>query len=246
MSLLPLALAQRLWWRLAGARLPSPPGPRSGWSGVADGEPLRLLVMGDSLALGVGVDAVERSLAPRLAYRLGMLLRRRVVWQVRAGRHWTAAELLRSLTVAGTPEHDIGVVVLGINDLLGLTGIGRWRRQLARLMERMDDAGGQLLLHAGPVMQRQSSSLPWPMKALLADRLRQLGAGAAEVLRARPAGSQLHGPLLWQPDPAVFAADGLHLSAAGHARAARELGDRLAAAWLAQEPRSTARLSRQS
>lgn len=236
MSLLPVALAQSMWLRLAGRWLPEPLGARAGWTGDSAAEPLRLLVVGDSMALGVGCSAMERSLAPRLAYGLALKLRRRVEWQVLAGRYWTAAEVLRSLAIDGAPEHDIAVVLLGVNDTLGLTGIGRWRREFGRILDHLEAAGGRLLISSGVRVPRPLPLLPWPLNALLGERVRRLDQVAFEVVRnRRPAADHgcLHLPIGASELRAHLERDGLHPSATGYARWARWLAERAADEWQA-------------
>ena len=236
MGLLPVALVQSVWQRLAGQRLPEPLGAHAGWTGDSAAEPLRLLVAGDSMAVGVGCSAMERSLAPRLAYSLALRLRRRVEWQVLGGRHWTAAELLRSLALNGAPAHDIGIVLLGVNDTLGLTGIGRWRREFARILDHLEVAGGRLLISSGVRARRPLPSLPWPLNAMLGERSRKLDEVAFDVVRnRRPAVDHgcLHLPIAATELRPHLERDGFHPSATGYAVWARWLAQRAADEWLA-------------
>lgn len=236
MGLLPVALAQNLWLRVAGRHLPEPLGSHAGWTGELTAEPLRLLVTGDSLALGVGCSAMERSLAPRLAYNLALRLRRRVEWRVLAGRHWTAAELLRSLALHGAPAHDIGIVLLGANDTFGLTGIGRWRREFSRILDHLEIAGGRLMISSGVRIQRSLPVLPWPLNALLGERCRRLDEVAFDVVRGRrPAVDQtcLHLPIAAQELRPHLQRDGFHPSATGYARWANWLAERAVHEWQA-------------
>ncbi len=236
MGLLPVALAQSLWLRVAGGRLPEPLGAHAGWTGDLAAEPLRLLVTGDSLALGVGCSAMERSLAPRLAYSLALRLRRRVEWQVLGGRHWTAAELLRSLSLHGVPAHDIGIILLGANDTLGLTGIGRWRREFGRILDHLEAAGGRLIISSGVRNQRPHSGLPWPLSALLGERGRRLDQAAFDAVRSRPPSmghTCLHLPIAAGELMPHLQRDGFHPSATGYARWAHWLVQRTADEWQA-------------
>lgn len=236
MSMLPLALAQAAWLRMAGRRVAEPQGARSGWTGDAQAEPLRLLLTGDALALGVGCSATERTLAPRLAYALAVRLRRRVEWQVIAHRSWTAAELLRHLTLTAIPAHDVGVLLLGTNDTISLTGRGRWRREFQRILELMEGGGGRLLVSTGVRMTGSVPSLPWPLGVLFGERARQLDQDALEVVRGRRPEvdqSQLHLPIPAAELTPHLERDGFFPSASGYAAWGRWLGERLAAEWQA-------------
>lgn len=236
MSLFPLALAQGAWLRMAGRRMAEPLGDRSGWTGDAHAAPLRLLVVGDSVALGVGCSVMERSLTPRLAYALAVRLRRRVAWQVIAHRSWTAAELLRHLSLTAMPAHDIAVVLLGANDTLGVTARGRWRREFLRILEQVERGGSRLLVSTGIRVTGPVPGLPWPLSTLLGARARQLDQDAREVMRSRR--SEVDRSHLHLPMPATellphVDRDGFHLSASGYARWARWLGERVVEEWQA-------------
>ncbi|TVS17302.1 MAG: SGNH/GDSL hydrolase family protein [Gammaproteobacteria bacterium] len=236
MGLLPLALAQSVWLRMVGRRLQEPFGERWGWTGDSAAEPLRLLVVGDSVALGVGCSAMERSLAPRLAYGLAVRLRRRVEWQVIGRRNWTAAEVLRHLVLNGTPRHDIGLVLLGANDALGLTARGRWRREFGRIFEQLELGGGRLLLSSGIRALGQVPAQPWPLNTLLGERFRQLDLDALDVVRTRRPDVDrtcLHVPIDASELRPHLKQDGFHPSAAGYAHWARWLSERVIEEWRA-------------
>ena len=71
-ALFPLFALQALWVVARAERLPEPPGPRSGVGG--DGPDLRLLILGDSSAAGVGAERQEDALSGQLAARLDRAL----------------------------------------------------------------------------------------------------------------------------------------------------------------------------
>ena len=75
-ALFPLLYAQAQGVRAGVVPLPEPPGPRKGCEGRGT-DALRLLVIGDSSAAGVGADhqdeALARPLARQIAQRFGRL-----------------------------------------------------------------------------------------------------------------------------------------------------------------------------
>src|ERR1700756_5186887 len=80
----PILLAQARWLRRTALRLPEAAGPRSGMEGATDGaaEPLRILVVGDSSAAGVGVAEQANALAQPVARLLAVATGRPVAWQL--------------------------------------------------------------------------------------------------------------------------------------------------------------------
>src|SRR5689334_20066239 len=67
-ALVPLLALQGRRVRRVTPRLPEPPGPRAGLAG--DGPPLRLLILGDSSAAGVGAPSQDEALSGRLVSEL--------------------------------------------------------------------------------------------------------------------------------------------------------------------------------
>ncbi len=159
-------------------RLPEPDGARSG----GDGE-LRLLILGDSSAAGVGVDRQERALSGCIVRALAPM---RIKWRVLAATGWTTSDALAALdTLNG--EYDAAVICLGVNDVTTETGIAAWLATYARVLDRLEAAHGisRYYLSCLPPMGR-FPALPWPLRwyiglqAQAHDRaLAQLAAGRA-------------------------------------------------------------------
>ena len=68
--LVPVAVSKGLGVRRAVPRLPPPRGRPRGQSGEGDAG-IRILIVGDSSAAGVGADRVEETLGPQVAAFLG-------------------------------------------------------------------------------------------------------------------------------------------------------------------------------
>lgn len=231
LGLLPVAMAQSALVR-NGVRQARPgPGPLTGETGEVSAQPLRLLVAGDAAAIGGGCDHMDRSLAPRLAYGLALRLRRRVRWQAVGGSGWTLARLDDELRRLGTPEHDLALVTVGMNDVLALTPRAAWRRDLERLRDRLFGAGAGLLAFSGLPAVRDLPGFGWPLSPLLGRRARQLDRVLAEIVARSsltPERSLLHLPAPRVDAPWRLAADGIHPSASGYAYWAASLVEDLA------------------
>ncbi|MEL6617594.1 MAG: SGNH/GDSL hydrolase family protein [Pseudomonadota bacterium] len=165
--LLPVLGAQALWVVSRAMRLPEAAGARSG--AVGQGKPLRLLIVGDSSAAGVGVPDQQMALAGRLSSRLAKT--RRVEWQVLAASGGTAASTLRLMREAPGMQADVAVVALGVNDTKNGVPIARWRARYAGLMDLLQDRFGveQIIASGLPPLGR-FPLLPQPLRGVLGRR----------------------------------------------------------------------------
>lgn len=96
-----------------------PPAPLP-WRGTVDGpDPLRLLVIGDSTAAGVGVTSPEDGLGGNLARVLAERTRRGVQWLALGQAGATSKDLReRFLPKAIKDEYDVVFLSIGANDIL--------------------------------------------------------------------------------------------------------------------------------
>ena len=92
-ALAPVIVPQGIWTNLRVPTLPEPPGDRQG--SVGDGPPLRVLIIGDSAAAGVGVSRQEDALLGQVVSRLAKQFR--VEFDLQAKTGFTTADILRRL-----------------------------------------------------------------------------------------------------------------------------------------------------
>lgn len=222
-------------WRLRDRipRLPEAPGPRKGHL-PGHGRPLRLLVLGESPAAGVGVDSFELSVGPRLAARLAEHSGRPVDWQVLAANGRTAADLaIREVSGLESAPVDLVIIALGVNDTLRFHATRRWLagiKVLIRMLQRRCGSEVSVLVTPVPDLAR-FPALPGPLRHVLGLKARALDAALARRL----AGSrQVHRPevALDGAAPDFFASDGFHPGPAGH----QAWAERLAEAAMKQFP----------
>lgn len=214
-ALAPVALAQGLWLRRTALRLPEA-GGRSGLAGEGL-TALRVLVVGDSVAAGVGLDHHEQSMAGVLARRLATAYSRPVAWEVIARSGATAGEVAGMLT--GRQElatADIVLVSIGVNDTKNLHPVDRWRRELGALLDVvLTEAPYAEVLMLGIPPMEVLPALRRPLAAFLGARSRVLDRVGEEVARERPRVRRIVGELVVEDG---FARDGFHPSAALHGR----------------------------
>jgi lysophospholipase L1-like esterase len=116
LALSPLLVAQALLTRQRLPRLHEPQGPRDGV--VGRGPRLRVLLVGDSSAVGVGVDHQRDALAGQLMPLLAKACGARIEWRVLARSGLTSAQTLALLQDAGPLQVDLAVLATGVNDVV--------------------------------------------------------------------------------------------------------------------------------
>lgn len=203
LALGPVLLPQGLWVRRTALRLPEAAGPREGIAG--DGEAkLRLLVVGDSSAAGVGVADQAQALALPLAKEVAARLRGAVAWRLVAQTgigSRDAIELVQRSTVAPA---DVAVVVLGVNDVTSQTPAPRFVAHLERLVDLLKV---RRVVFSGLPPMHLLSAVPQPLRWYLGEYARWLDAALRDWCRATGRGycaSDL------SADPRMLADDGYH------------------------------------
>lgn len=206
--------------RVVLSHLPVLPEATGDWSGSVPGRsgeaPLRLLVLGDSTAAGVGVeqlsDGVGGTLATRIAERAG----RGVEWTVLARSGATTGEIRRFLlSTAMRREFDIIFVTTGVNDVMQLRTKHAFTTDLGMILEGLEQSSpNAAVLLAGIPRMENFASLPDPLGTILGARAYRLNAGAHHVLGHHP--EVVHVPPWPIRTPGFFARDDFHPSAVGY------------------------------
>ncbi|MCZ2903390.1 SGNH/GDSL hydrolase family protein [Burkholderia thailandensis] len=201
----PLLLAQGRHVRRVTPRLAEADGPRSGVDGA--GPPLRLLVLGDSAAAGVGVPTQSDALAGQLVRALAPF--HRVEWRLLARTGATTRDLLDWLDAEPAAHFDAVVTSLGVNDVTDGVPPSRWRDAQAALVERLTTRFGaaHVILTAVPPMHRLPA-LPQPLRWYLGLRARRLNAVLSHWVAAQPACEFLRIDMPLTRD--AMASDGFH------------------------------------
>lgn len=236
-ALAPLLLWQGRRVRRQALRLPEAAGPREGEVG-SGALCLRLLIVGDSSAAGVGAASQDEALAGQLSRALVQRLGGQLRWQLlgRSG-HTTAQALAQLRQAQGLQPADVMVTALGVNDVSAGLGPGRWLQQLAQLHAlAAERAGVRYTLHSAVPPMHDFPLLPQPLRWWMGDRAASLNRALAQQLQAcgdrgmesfalpRQGGHAL---------PGLMAADGFHPGPAGYALWAEALAERLVREWQA-------------
>jgi lysophospholipase L1-like esterase len=229
-GLAPVIVPQGLWTNLRVPTLPEPPGARRGRDG--DGPMLRLLVVGDSAAAGVGVSHQAEALLGQLVSRLAD--RYRVEFALQAKTGFTTADTLRRLDEMPPGHYDVAVTSLGVNDVLALTGLDTWlarQRQLRRLLR--EKFGARLTVLSGLPPVHSFPALPQPLRWHLGSRATEFNDALGKDVAADSDACLVN--LRFTADAGMMASDGFHPGAPIYA----EWAARVARIILAREPAGT-------
>lgn len=179
-ALFPILAAQALAVRKRALKLPEASGPRSGDAG--DGPPLRLLVLGDSSAAGVGADHQDQALSGQLVDRLART--RRVTWRLEAETGHTTKDALARLDRMGPAQFDVAVVALGVNDVTRAVPLRLWLNRQQELIHRLTRGFGvtQICLSGLPPMG-EFPLLPHPLRWVLGRQAQRFDSHLREFAR---------------------------------------------------------------
>ncbi len=158
----PVLLPQVLWVRARTPLLPEPEGERRGEAG--QGPDLRLLIVGDSAAAGVGASHQDEALLGQLLQRLTPKFR--VRWDLRATTGHKTADAIEIVESMETARFDVAVTSLGVNDVTGLVQRTLWLEQQARLRNLLRQKFGvSRILVSGLPPMHGFPALPQPLRA---------------------------------------------------------------------------------
>ena len=161
LALAPLLVVQGWYVKRVTPRLPEAEGARQGVTG--QGKPLRLLVVGDSAAAGVGAVHQREALVGQLTLELASQFE--VSWQLMAKTGFTTADLLAHLAQQSSQYFDIAVVSLGVNDVTRRVATRHWLTQQQELVELLATKFGvQKVLLSGVPPMGQFKALPQPLR----------------------------------------------------------------------------------
>jgi lysophospholipase L1-like esterase len=225
-ALSPLLTYQALRVRRTAQSLPEARGPRSGTFGT--GPALRLAIIGDSSAAGVGVDHQSQALAGQLTDLLGV--RFDVSWHLDALTGATTRSTLHRLAQAQPKPLDVIVTALGTNDVTRLIPARLWRHQHRALLDRLRDLyqPRHIYLAGFPPIDR-FPLLPEPLRWTLGRHARKLESQLLADVHGRC--DITYVPFDLDPDPALMALDGFHPSARLYHLWAKEMASRIISDW---------------
>jgi lysophospholipase L1-like esterase len=212
-------------------RLPVAQGMQSGCVRGSQDERLRLLVIGESTAVGVGVQDQRDGLAAQVAAMLGQSMGT-VWWQARGRIGATARATNESLSAEPACDAaDVVIVLLGVNDTLKLSTPVHWYRELRDLQHALQRRTGCRLILLAPVPPLwKFKCLPQPLRAFVGLHAFVLDR-AVRLLAANRRDTLLYVPMLLGDQQTLLARDRFHPSRAGYAVLARHFAVAIQTAW---------------
>ncbi|MEQ8205659.1 MAG: SGNH/GDSL hydrolase family protein, partial [Woeseia sp.] len=201
----PLLFLQGRWTRARTPRLPEADGAREGIAG--NGPLLRLLILGDSAAAGVGASDQRDALAGQLVAQLAD--RYTVRWKLSAATGNKTSTVLEGLPRADQEAFDVAVVSLGVNDVTGGVTLDAFERQQNRLLSELRQRFGVrcIVLSTLPPMHL-FPALPQPLRWVLGQRARQFSAVLRRLAEQTEACSLCEVDI--SGDETMMAEDGFH------------------------------------
>lgn len=186
-------------------RLPEPPGDRRGHAGT--GRELRLLVLGDSAAAGVGAAHQDEALLGRLVASLSA--RFTVHWHLCARTGATTTSTLKKARSLTDGPFDVAVTSLGVNDITAGVSRPTWLAQQAELRDVLRTTlGVKALVLSGLPPVHGFPALPQPLRWYLGARASAFDRALEHAVAAEPDVRFLS--LRFSSDVNLMATDGFH------------------------------------
>ncbi|PSM19473.1 SGNH/GDSL hydrolase family protein [Nitratireductor sp. StC3] len=211
----PVYVWQGLAVRRRTPRLLPPEGPVL-HTLTGHGEPVRLLVLGDSSAASVGIVDSEQGLAARLAHALNRDTGRPVAWRAAGFNSATSGQLRDHVVpnMAAEPWTHI-VLSVGTNDTKNFHSVSRFKKEFGGLLYAVRAKWPRARIVWSPVIDMtRVPALPALLGRILevrAGAINRMGTGLCLERGALPAARL---PVV---DPAAgFSHDGFHASVAGY------------------------------
>lgn len=197
------------------------------WRKKYGGTPLRLLVLGDSIAAGLGAERPKDTLGARVARGLATALQRPVSLHTAAVVGSESSALAGQLDALPAGYHaDVAVIVVGGNDVTHRVPVGVAARQLEEAVVRLRERGTEVVVGTCPDLGALRP-VPQPLRSLGSRMSRQLAAAQADVAvrNGAHAVSLAHvvGPFFITNPDEMFSLDRFHPSALGYKRTAKAL-----------------------
>ncbi len=178
--------------------------------------PLRLLVLGDSTAAGVGAERQDDALAGSLARELAGRWNRPIAWRAIGENGATARDLReRFIEEATAHAYDVIFLTIGANDALALRSRSAFGRDIRSVLTSLREASPEatIIMSSLPAFMR-FVLLPNPLRWNLYVHSQSLEAQARDIIAER------EGMIMSPPPPpyteGFFASDLFHPSAQGY------------------------------
>ena len=220
--IMPITLVQAIWVKLTVLRLPEPNGKRSGICG--EGKNLRLLIIGDSAAAGVGVNTQLNAISGQLAKELAA--KYNVDWQLVASNGSTSSDIANELSNLTEQKFDYVLISVGVNDVTNLTKTSEWTTNIKNIVKLLSTNFGapKIIFSAVPPMHL-FNAIPFPLSWWLGKRVNKLNELMIHTLKAYERSVVLKFDLPFKPE--YLAKDGIHPSKLAYETWAKQVANEI-------------------
>ena len=191
------------------------------------GKPLTLLVLGDSIAAGLGAERRRRTLGVQLAKRVARATDRsvRLVCAAAVGAEtWQLAHQLDSIADDVTP--DVTVIVVGGNDVIHRLPLAESVAHLETVVRALRARKSHVVVGTCPDLGALTA-VPQPLRSMGRQASRRLAFAQREAVVGcggyAVSLGELVGPIFLSRPDEMFSVDRFHPSGAGYRRTARAL-----------------------
>jgi lysophospholipase L1-like esterase len=215
------------------------------WRAALGGPPLELLMVGDSIAAGLGAKHRKETLGARVAKETARRLERSVRLRTAAVVGSESSDLAGQLDALPSDYRaDVAVIIVGGNDVTHRVPIAESVAHLEAAVRRLRERGAGVVVGTCPDL-RALRAVPQPLRSLAARMSWQLAnaqhdaavrEGAVPVSLRRAVGSLF----IERPDE-MFSVDRFHPSALGYRRTAEALAPAVASLGAPAPARTTPR-----
>mgnify|MGYP003789943157 FL=1 len=225
------ALLARKW---IGTTKERPPASDSIYGIDFPGEPIRVLLVGDSTAVGYGVKTREQTPAALLAEGLSHVLDRPVNMRSEAVVGAASKDLMEQINAAVDHEPELAFILVGANDIRRQVRPKIAAERLAVAVRALRKTGAEVVVGTVPDMGTIKPILP-PLRTVVRHWSRRLARAQTESAVAAGARvvtlGDLLGPLFLKLGDGFFGEDRFHPSAAAYANVCGFLVAAAVASW---------------
>jgi lysophospholipase L1-like esterase len=197
--------------------------PSDGTYGAFPGEPIRMVVLGDSTSVGLGMTRPQDTPAVNIAFGLAALAERPVRLTVLGESGAESVDLGSQVDRALEERPEIAVIFIGANDVTSATLPARAVRHLQKAVRRLRETGAEVVVGTCPDLGTVRP-IAQPLRWVTRRWSRQLAA--AQTVAVVEAGGRtvafadLLGPEFAANPAEMFGPDRFHPSSRGYLQAA--------------------------
>lgn len=182
-ALIPALIIQGNRIKKSTLRLDEPIGDRQGRNGL--GNPLSILILGDSAAAGVGVSHQNDALLGKLVTALQDQYQ--VTWALHAKTGHSTSQVIRSLKDFPEQHFDVVLTSVGVNDVTKLMSANVWIKQQQKLYANISEKfNPQLVIATGVPPMHLFPALPNPLAWLLGQYAKKMNIQLEKMVAQKP------------------------------------------------------------